>query len=51
MEDPRIPINGKVRSAGILIGLLLMIAGLVLGWIRSGHPISLPPTGYKPPEK
>jgi uncharacterized membrane protein YagU involved in acid resistance len=51
MEDPRIPINANVRKAGFLIGFLLIIAGLVLGWLRSGQPIQLPPTGYKPPDK
>ena len=47
MNDPRIVITRGLRNAGILIGVLMMVAGLVIGWIRSGQPISLPPTGYK----
>jgi hypothetical protein len=47
MNDPRIVIPRDLRNAGILIGVLMMVAGLVIGWIRSGQPISLPPTGYK----
>ena len=47
MDDPRIPIPRGLRNAGIAIGILMMIAGLVIGWIRSGQPVALPPTGYK----
>ena len=47
MNDPRIVIPRGLRNTGILIGVLMMVAGLVIGWIRSGQPIALPPTGYK----
>ena len=47
MNDPRIVIPRGLRNAGILIGVLMMVAGLVIGWIRSGHSVVLPPTGYK----
>lgn len=47
MNDPRIPIPAGLRNAGILAGILMMIAGLVIAWIRSGHDPILPPTGYK----
>ena len=51
MKDPRIVIPRGVRNTGILIGLLMIAAGLIIGWIRSGHDVQLPPTGGKPKDK
>ncbi len=51
MKDPRIQIPAGVRNAGIMIGLLMIAAGLIIGWIRSGHDVNLPPTGWKPKDK
>jgi hypothetical protein len=48
MTDPRIQIPREVRNAGLFIGVLLMIAGLIVGWIRSGHPIQYSATGGGP---
>lgn len=47
MEDFRITIPRGLRNAGIAVGILMMVAGLVIGWIRSGHSAVLPPTGYR----
>ena len=51
MKDPRIQIPAGVRNAGILIGLLMIASGLIIGWIRSGNDVQLPPTGWKPKDK
>ncbi len=32
MEDLRIPINPMLRRFGITVGILMMVAGLILGW-------------------
>lgn len=47
MDDFRITLPRGVRNAGIAIGILMMVAGLVIGWIRSGQSTVLPPTGYR----
>jgi hypothetical protein len=47
MKDPRIVIPRGVRNTGFLIGFLMIAAGLIIGWIRSGHDVQLPPTGWK----
>jgi uncharacterized membrane protein YagU involved in acid resistance len=47
MKDPRIEINPTLRKLGIFFGLAMIVAGLVIGWIRSGQSVQLPPTGYK----
>jgi hypothetical protein len=47
MEDYRIPINPMLRRFGITVGILMMVAGLILGWLQSGQPVSLPPTGFR----
>ena len=51
MKDPRIVIPRGVRNTGFLIGFLMIAAGLIIGWIRSGHDVHLPPTGWKPKDK
>ncbi len=47
MKDPRIVIPRGLRNFGILAGLLMIAAGLLIGWIRSGRDVQLPPTGWK----
>jgi len=47
MRDPRIVIPRGLRNFGILAGLLMIAAGLIIGWIRSGSDVQLPPTGWK----
>lgn len=47
MKDPRIEINPTLRKLGFFVGFAMIVAGLVIGWIRSGQNIQLPPTGYK----
>jgi hypothetical protein len=51
MKDPRIEIPRGVRNAGFLIGFLLIAAGLLLAWFKSGQDAQLPPTGWKPKDK
>ena len=48
MEDYRIEIPRNLRNAGILIGVLMMVAGLFLAWRKVEYGgFHLPPTGYK----
>lgn len=47
MEDHRIVIPQGLRTFGIVVGLLMMVAGLVIGWKRSGMSARLPPTGWR----
>jgi len=47
MEDFRISLHPGLRRLGFIVGFALIAAGLILGWIRSGQPVQLPPTGYK----
>ena len=47
MNDPRIVIPRGLRNLGFLIGFALIAAGLIIGWVRSGHGVQLPPTGWK----
>ena len=47
MEDFRIPINPKLRSLGIALGLLMIFAGIALAILKVERGgFSLPPTGY-----
>ena len=47
MNDPRIVIPRGLRNLGFFIGFAMIAAGLIIGWIRSGHDVRLPPTGWK----
>jgi hypothetical protein len=47
MKDPRIPLHPVIRNTGFAIGILMMIAGLIIGWRQSGMSAVLPPTGYR----
>ena len=47
MRDPRIVIPRDLRNLGFLVGFLMIAAGLIIGWIRSGSDVQLPPTGWK----
>lgn len=47
MRDPRIPIPRGLRTFGFAVGLAMIAAGLLIGWIRSGMDVRLPPTGYR----
>jgi hypothetical protein len=48
MEDYRIEVPRNLRNAGILIGVLMMVAGLFLAWRKVEYGgFHLPPTGYK----
>ena len=47
MEDNRIVIPRGLRNLGIFVGLLMMAAGLIIGWRRSGMSAQLPPTGWR----
>ncbi len=48
MEDFRIPINPKLRSFGIFLGVLMILAGVVLAILKVERGgFYLPPTGYR----
>lgn len=50
-NDPRIEIPEGLRNVGIIGGIFLMLLGLLVGWVRSGHDAELPVTGVKTPPK
>ncbi len=47
IEDGRLVLPQGVRTAGILVSLLMIGLGLYLAWRRSGEPIQLDVTGVR----
>ena len=44
-NDPRVEIPEGLRNVGIFGGIIMMMLGLLLGWVKSGRSAELPPTG------
>jgi len=47
-DDPRFEVPETLRHMGIFGGLIMMALGLFIGWVQSGRPADLAPTGVPP---
>ena len=42
-------LSSDLRNVGLFAGIIMVVAGLVIGWIKSGHPAQLEQTGGPAP--
>jgi len=46
MSQNQLP--SDLRNVGLFAGIIMIVAGLVIGWVQSGHPPELAQTGGPP---